>query len=68
MAKKLENPRLRSINLKTFRHWKATCEYHKTKDILHVKQLLGHVNIMNTLVYTYLVHFDVAEFYFQMRQ
>jgi len=26
-------------------------EYHRTKDILHVKQILGHVNIKNTLVY-----------------
>jgi len=33
------------------RHWKATMEYHKTKDILHVKQILGHKNINNTLIY-----------------
>jgi len=26
-------------------------EYHKTKDILYVKQLLGHKNIQNTLMY-----------------
>ena len=26
-------------------------EYHKTKDILHVKQLLGHKNIQNTMIY-----------------
>ena len=26
-------------------------EYHRTKDILHVKQLLGHKNIKNTLRY-----------------
>ena len=26
-------------------------EYHKTKDILHVKQLLGHKNINNTMIY-----------------
>jgi GMP synthase PP-ATPase subunit len=26
-------------------------EYHKTKDILHVMQLLGHKNIKNTLIY-----------------
>lgn len=29
-------------------------EYHKTKDILHVMQVLGHKNIKNTLVYTHL--------------
>ena len=33
-------------------------EYHRTKDILHVKQLLGHENINNTLIYTHLVTFD----------
>jgi len=26
-------------------------EYHKTKDIIHVQQRLGHKNIRNTLVY-----------------
>jgi len=29
-------------------------EYHKTKDILHVMQVLGHKNIKNTLVHTHL--------------
>jgi hypothetical protein len=33
-------------------------EYHRTKDILYVKQLLGHKNINNTLVYTHLVQFE----------
>ena len=32
-------------------------EYHRTKDILYVMQLLGHRNINNTLVYTQLVNF-----------
>jgi len=26
-------------------------EYHKTKDILHVKNMLGHVSVDNTLIY-----------------
>lgn len=38
--------------------WKATTEYHKTKDILHVIQLLGHKNIKKTLKYTQLVSFQ----------
>jgi hypothetical protein len=33
-------------------------EYHRTKDILYVKQLLGHKSLKNTLVYTHLVEFD----------
>jgi len=54
VADKLRNPRLNMISLKTFRHWKATMEYVRTKDILHVKEMLGHVNISNTLKYIHL--------------
>ncbi len=57
-AFKLQNPRLNKISFHTFRHWKATMEYHKTKDILHVMRLLGHKNIKNTLIYTQLVTFQ----------
>jgi len=35
----------------TFRQWKDATEYHKTKDVIHVKQLLGHKSIKNTMVY-----------------
>jgi integrase len=49
--KRLGKPRLNAIHLHTFRHWKATTEYHKTKDIIHVKTVLGHKNIENTLIY-----------------
>lgn len=38
-------------------------EYHKTKDILHVKQLLGHRNINSTMLYTQLIDFDNPEEY-----
>lgn len=61
IAKKLGNPRIQQITFHTFRHWKATMEYHKTKDILYVKQLLGHRNIKNTLLYTQLVKFRVED-------
>jgi len=56
IAIKLQNRRLRQISLKTFRHWKATTEYIKTKDIVHVKEMLGHININNTLKYIYLAN------------
>ena len=36
-------------------------EYKRTKDILYVKELLGHVDIKNTLVYTHLVNFENNE-------
>jgi integrase len=61
LSKKLNNPRIRQIAFKSFRHWKATHEYHKTKDILHVKWLLGHKRLENTLVYTHLVNFESDE-------
>jgi integrase len=61
-AKNLQNPRLNSIKLTTFRHWGATMTYHYTKDILLVQKLLGHKNIKNTLKYTQLVHFKNDEY------
>jgi integrase len=62
LAEKLQNPRIKQITFKTFRHYKATMEYHRTKDILHVMQLLGHKNIRNTLVYTHLVTFESDDY------
>ena len=62
LAVKLQNPRLMQIHFHSLRHFKATLEYHKTKDILHVMQLLGHKNIRNTLVYTHLVNWESDEF------
>jgi integrase len=50
-AIKLNNPRLKKIHFHTFRHWKGTMEYHKTKDIIHVKTVLGHKNIESTMTY-----------------
>ena len=59
LTRKLNNPRLLSITFTTFRHWKGTMEYHKTRDILHVKQLLGHKKIQSTMIY---VNLELAIF------
>jgi len=56
IAEKLKNPRIRLISLRIFRHWKATMEYARTKDVLHVKEMLGHKNINNTLKYIHLAN------------
>jgi integrase/rubredoxin len=62
IAQKLGNPRLLQITFHTLRHWKATMEYAKTKDILHVMKILGHRNIKNTLIYTQLIDFKEDEY------
>jgi len=51
LARKTGNSRLLRISFHTLRHWKATMEYHKTKDILHVKEMLGHRRIETTMIY-----------------
>jgi len=62
LTKKLRNPRIHKISFHTFRHFKATMEYHKTRDILHVMKVLGHKNIKNTLIYTHLIDFGSDEY------
>ena len=61
LSEQLVNPRLKRINFRTFRHWKATVTYHETKDILYVQRLLGHKSLKNTLVYTHLVDMESDE-------
>jgi hypothetical protein len=41
------------------RHFKGTTLYHKTRDILYVKETLGHKDINNTLIY---IHLEAAIF------
>ncbi len=62
VSQKLKNPGINRISFHTFRHWKATMTYHKTKDILFVKKLLGHKSINNTLLYTQLISFEGDEY------
>jgi integrase len=62
LAKKLQNPRLQQIHFHTFRHWKATIEYHRTRDIFYVKELLGHKSITNTMKYVQLIELGSDEF------
>ena len=55
-AEKLKNPRLKRISFYSLRHFKATIEYHRTKDIFHVMRVLGHKDIKNTLIYIDVEH------------
>jgi integrase len=54
IAKKIRNPRLLKIHFHTFRYWRGTMLYHKTKDMYYVMQALGHKNIKNTMLYVQL--------------
>jgi hypothetical protein len=38
-------------------------EYHRTRDILHVKHLLGHKKLENTEIYTHLIDFQNDEYH-----
>jgi len=61
LARILQNPKLKQIHLHTFRHWKATMEYHRTKNIKYVQQMLGHRKLENTDFYTQLLNFESDE-------
>jgi integrase len=63
LARTLQNPRLLQIHFHTLRHFKGTMEYSRTKNILWVKQLLGHKRIENTEVYTHLINFEDEEYH-----
>lgn len=54
LAVKLQNPRLLQVHFHTLRHWKATMEYHYTKDPFHVMNFLGHKRMDNTALYVQL--------------
>jgi hypothetical protein len=50
------------VTFSTFRHWKVTMEYHKTRDILHAKEILGYKSLNNTVLHTQLISFKDDEF------
>ena len=62
-AKKLKDPTIQTIRLYDFRHYFATMLYHRTKDILFVKQQMGHRKVETTLIYTQLLQFDNEDNY-----
>jgi integrase len=63
LADKVGDMSLKSIRLYDFRHFKASMTYHNTKDLLYVKQLLGHKDLRTTLRYTQLLDFGNDEFH-----
>jgi len=63
LAEKLGDTSLKTIRLYDFRHFRASMEYHRTKDLLYVKKLLGHKDLRTTLRYTQLLEFADEEFH-----
>jgi len=62
-AEKTQDLSIKTIRLYDLRHFYATMTYHKTKDILFVKQQMGHRKIETTLIYTQLLQFDKDDQY-----
>jgi len=63
LADKLNEPQLKTIPMRNLRHHFATLKYDQTKDILLVKQLLGHKKIETTMFYTQLITFNKEDEY-----
>jgi integrase len=63
LANKLNQPELKNIPMRNLRHHFATHTYDQTKDILLVKQLLGHKKLETTMFYTQLITFDQDDEY-----
>ena len=61
LAKKLNDPTFKNIRLYDLRHYYATTLYAKTRDILLVKQQMGHKKIETTLIYTQLLNLNDDE-------
>jgi len=64
-ATKLQDPTLKNIRLYDLRHYYTTMLYAKTRDILLVKQQLGHKKLETTMIYVQLVNtlFNESEDY-----
>jgi integrase/transcription elongation factor Elf1 len=58
-----KNPRLLSIELRTFRHWGGTMLAHYTNgNVLTVQRMLGHKRIENTMKYIGMINFKDDQF------
>jgi integrase len=62
LAKKLRDPKIKSIRAYDLRHYFGTMTYDRTKDILYVKDLMGHTNLETTMVYTKLIHYGDEQY------
>ena len=53
-------PELKQLQLYDFRRFKASKSYHLKRDVLYVKELLGHKDLRSTLRYISLFDEDTS--------
>ncbi len=63
LSDKIGDASFKAIRLYDFRHFKASMTYHQTKDLLFVKNILGHKDLRTTLRYTQLIDFPNDEWF-----
>jgi integrase len=63
LARSLANPRIQKVTFHSFRHFYASMLFYKTKNILYIKQQLGHRCVENRMVYTELINFESDEWH-----
>src|SRR5436309_762184 len=61
LAKAHNDPSYRRIHLHSFRHYRASLTYHQTRDILVVKEMLGHKSLNSTMKYVRLLKWPESE-------
>jgi len=63
VSEKFEDVSIRNIRLYDLRHYYASMLYYKTRDILLVKQQLGHKKLETSLIYTQLLNLNEEDEY-----
>ena len=61
-AEKFQDPEILKVRLYDLRHFYGSMLYHKTKDLLFVKEKLGHRSLSSTMRYMHLIDWDYDEF------
>jgi len=62
-AIKYQDPECLKIRLYDLRHYYGSMLYHDTKDLLYVKEKMGHRSISSTMRYMHLVDFEENDQY-----
>jgi len=62
LAEKLKDPSLKKVNLYSLRHFYACKLYHQTRNIVLVKEMMGHRKIERTMTYVKLMDLGEEEF------